>query len=157
MIYKFWSSRASVHLYVRIFARSYTSACDKQLSLSGHGQEANWTARQLFTRNRIQQRKYKKRRGKVRALIIWVFLVMEIRYFKVFSTVEPTLFNVCEYWFLKDQNRLRDLPSRLFVPSTGSGKYTARREIYSRWRCFWYNCFGNTGTYGGSVILDPDF
>ena len=28
MIYKFWSSRASVHLYVRIFARSYTSACD---------------------------------------------------------------------------------------------------------------------------------
>ena len=34
---------------------------------------------------------------------------MEIRYFKVFSTVEPTLFNVCEYWFLKDQNRLRDI------------------------------------------------
>ena len=34
---------------------------------------------------------------------------MEIRYSKVFSTVEPTLFNVCEYWFLKDQNWLRDL------------------------------------------------
>ena len=34
---------------------------------------------------------------------------MKIRYSKVFTTVEPTLFNVCEYWFLKDQSRLRDL------------------------------------------------
>jgi len=31
------------------------------------------------------------------------------RYSKVFTTIEPTLFNVCEYWFLKDQNRVRDL------------------------------------------------
>lgn len=31
------------------------------------------------------------------------------RYSKSFTTVEPTLFNVCEYWFNKDQNRIRDL------------------------------------------------
>lgn len=31
------------------------------------------------------------------------------RYSKTFSTIEPTLFNVCEYWFNKDQNRLQDL------------------------------------------------
>jgi tRNA (adenine-N(1)-)-methyltransferase non-catalytic subunit len=31
------------------------------------------------------------------------------RYSKTFSTIEPTLFNVCEYWFVKDQNRIRDL------------------------------------------------
>jgi tRNA (adenine-N(1)-)-methyltransferase non-catalytic subunit len=31
------------------------------------------------------------------------------RYSKSFSTIEPTLFNVNEYWFNKDQNRLRDI------------------------------------------------
>ncbi len=31
------------------------------------------------------------------------------RYSKGFTTVIPTLFNVCEYWFNKDQNRLRDI------------------------------------------------
>ena len=31
------------------------------------------------------------------------------RYSKGFSTIIPTLFNVCEYWFNKDQNRLRDV------------------------------------------------
>jgi tRNA (adenine-N(1)-)-methyltransferase non-catalytic subunit len=34
---------------------------------------------------------------------------MRRRYSKSFATVEPTLFNVCEYWFNKDQNRIRDL------------------------------------------------
>ena len=34
---------------------------------------------------------------------------IESRYSKVFSTIEPTLYNVCEYWWLKDQARLRDL------------------------------------------------
>jgi tRNA (adenine58-N1)-methyltransferase non-catalytic subunit len=33
------------------------------------------------------------------------------RYSKYFTTVEPTLFNVCEYWFNKDQNRIRGLRS----------------------------------------------
>jgi tRNA (adenine-N(1)-)-methyltransferase non-catalytic subunit len=31
------------------------------------------------------------------------------RFLKAFTTVEPTIFNVCEYWFNKDQNRIRDL------------------------------------------------
>ncbi|KDQ63239.1 hypothetical protein JAAARDRAFT_188836 [Jaapia argillacea MUCL 33604] len=32
-----------------------------------------------------------------------------LRYAKSFSTVEPTIHNVCEYWFNKDQSRIRDL------------------------------------------------
>ena len=32
-----------------------------------------------------------------------------IRYTKGCATIIPTLFNVCEYWFNKDQNRLRDV------------------------------------------------
>ena len=31
------------------------------------------------------------------------------RYSKMFTIIEPTLHNVCEYWFNKDQNRLRDI------------------------------------------------
>lgn len=31
------------------------------------------------------------------------------RYSKTFTTIEPTLFNVCEYWFKKDQTRIRDI------------------------------------------------
>ena len=31
------------------------------------------------------------------------------RFSKTFATIEPTLFNVCEYWYKKDQNRLRDI------------------------------------------------
>lgn len=31
------------------------------------------------------------------------------RYSKSFTIVEPTLFNVCEYWFNKDHDRLRDI------------------------------------------------
>jgi tRNA (adenine58-N1)-methyltransferase non-catalytic subunit len=27
----------------------------------------------------------------------------------VFTTIEPTVFNVCEYWFKKDQARIRDI------------------------------------------------
>ncbi|KAI0033977.1 Gcd10p-domain-containing protein [Vararia minispora EC-137] len=33
----------------------------------------------------------------------------EAKFLKAFTTVEPTLFNVCEYWFHKDQTRIRDL------------------------------------------------
>ncbi|EIW86980.1 Gcd10p-domain-containing protein [Coniophora puteana RWD-64-598 SS2] len=33
----------------------------------------------------------------------------EAKYMKAFTTVEPTLHNVCEYWFKKDHNRIRDL------------------------------------------------
>lgn len=31
------------------------------------------------------------------------------RYSKSFATIESTLFNVCDYWFKKDQNRIRDI------------------------------------------------
>lgn len=34
---------------------------------------------------------------------------MPFRFSKTFATVEPTLLNVCEYWYTKDQNRLRDI------------------------------------------------
>ncbi|KIY73604.1 Gcd10p-domain-containing protein [Cylindrobasidium torrendii FP15055 ss-10] len=33
----------------------------------------------------------------------------EAKYSKSFTTIEPTLFSVCEYWFNKDKNRIRDI------------------------------------------------
>ncbi|KIM47530.1 hypothetical protein M413DRAFT_439198 [Hebeloma cylindrosporum] len=53
-------------------------------------QHANYSLKTEYSKD-----KYKKRK--------------EAKYSKVFTTIEPTLYNVCEYWFLKDQNRLRDL------------------------------------------------
>ncbi|RXW22686.1 hypothetical protein EST38_g3160 [Candolleomyces aberdarensis] len=35
----------------------------------------------------------------------------EAKYSKIFTTIEPTLLNVCEYWFVKDQVRIRDIRS----------------------------------------------
>ncbi|KAH7930926.1 Gcd10p-domain-containing protein [Leucogyrophana mollusca] len=46
-------------------------------------------------KNEYSKEKYKQRK--------------EAKYSKTFTTVEPNLFNVCEYWFNKDQNRIRDL------------------------------------------------
>jgi tRNA (adenine-N(1)-)-methyltransferase non-catalytic subunit len=34
-----------------------------------------------------------------------------LRFSKNFTVIEPTLHNVAEYWFTKDQNRIRDLRS----------------------------------------------
>jgi tRNA (adenine58-N1)-methyltransferase non-catalytic subunit len=31
------------------------------------------------------------------------------RFSKFFTVLEPTLFNISDYWFSKDQNRIRDL------------------------------------------------
>jgi tRNA (adenine-N(1)-)-methyltransferase non-catalytic subunit len=41
----------------------------------------------------------------------WQFIQLgyDRRYSKTFTTIEPTLFNVCEYWFKKDQMRIRDI------------------------------------------------
>jgi tRNA (adenine58-N1)-methyltransferase non-catalytic subunit len=36
-------------------------------------------------------------------------LRLSFRYSKSFTTIEPTIFNVCEYWFHKDQSRIRDI------------------------------------------------
>lgn len=33
----------------------------------------------------------------------------EAKYSKTFTTIEPTLFNICDYWFNKDQTRIRDI------------------------------------------------
>ncbi|KAI1793101.1 Gcd10p-domain-containing protein [Ganoderma leucocontextum] len=53
-------------------------------------QHANYSLKTEYSKE-----KYKKRK--------------EMKYSKSFSVVEPTMFNVCEYWFNKDQNRLRDI------------------------------------------------
>jgi len=53
-------------------------------------QHANYSLKTEYSKE-----KYKKRK--------------EAKYSKSFTTVIPTLFNVCEYWFLKDHDRLRDI------------------------------------------------
>ncbi|KAJ6621065.1 Gcd10p family-domain-containing protein [Mycena sp. CBHHK59/15] len=53
-------------------------------------QHANYSLKTEYSKE-----KYKKRK--------------EAKYSKSFTTIEPTLFNVCEYWFKKDQNRIRDI------------------------------------------------
>ncbi|EJF67268.1 Gcd10p-domain-containing protein [Dichomitus squalens LYAD-421 SS1] len=53
-------------------------------------QHANYSLKTEYSKE-----KYKKRK--------------EMKYSKSFSVIEPTMFNVCEYWFHKDQNRLRDI------------------------------------------------
>ncbi|KAJ3011692.1 hypothetical protein NUW54_g2085 [Trametes sanguinea] len=53
-------------------------------------QHANYSLKTEYSKE-----KYKKRK--------------EMKYSKSFSVIEPTMHNVCEYWFNKDQNRLRDI------------------------------------------------
>ncbi|KAF7307171.1 hypothetical protein MIND_00510700 [Mycena indigotica] len=53
-------------------------------------QHANYSLKTEYSKE-----KYKKRK--------------EAKYSKTFTTVEPTLFNVCEYWFNKDPDRVRDI------------------------------------------------
>ncbi|KAI3622705.1 eukaryotic translation initiation factor 3 62 kda subunit [Moniliophthora roreri] len=53
-------------------------------------QHANYSLKTEYSKE-----KYKKRK--------------EAKYSKSFTTIEPTLFNVCDYWFKKDQNRIRDI------------------------------------------------
>ncbi|KAK7063971.1 Adenine(58)-N(1)-methyltransferase non-catalytic subunit TRM6 [Favolaschia claudopus] len=53
-------------------------------------QHANYSLKTEYSKE-----KYKKRK--------------EAKYSKSFTTIEPTLFNVCEYWFKKDQTRIRDI------------------------------------------------
>ncbi|TRM66234.1 Gcd10p family-domain-containing protein [Schizophyllum amplum] len=53
-------------------------------------QHANYALKTEYSKE-----KYKKRK--------------EAKYLKAFTTVEPTLFNVCNYWFNKDNNRIRDM------------------------------------------------
>ncbi|CCM04469.1 uncharacterized protein FIBRA_06649 [Fibroporia radiculosa] len=53
-------------------------------------QHANYSLKTEYSKE-----KYKKRK--------------EAKYSKYFTVVDPTVFNVCDYWFNKDQNRLRDI------------------------------------------------
>ncbi|CAK5264273.1 unnamed protein product [Mycena citricolor] len=53
-------------------------------------QHANYSLKTEYSKE-----KYKKRK--------------EAKYGKVFTCIEPTLFNVCEYWFRKDPARVRDI------------------------------------------------
>ncbi|KAF7337502.1 hypothetical protein MSAN_02223200 [Mycena sanguinolenta] len=53
-------------------------------------QHANYSLKTEYSKE-----KYKKRK--------------EAKYSKTFTTIEPTLFNVCEYWFQKDPARIRDI------------------------------------------------
>jgi tRNA (adenine58-N1)-methyltransferase non-catalytic subunit len=41
--------------------------------------------------------------------LLLVKLIYQGRYSKTFSTVEPTIYDVCDHWFKKDQNRIRDI------------------------------------------------
>ncbi|KAJ4002289.1 Gcd10p family-domain-containing protein [Lentinula boryana] len=53
-------------------------------------QHANYSLKTEYSKD-----KYKKRK--------------EAKYSKSFTTIEPTIYNVCNYWFNKDQNRIRDI------------------------------------------------
>ncbi|KAJ7040317.1 Gcd10p family-domain-containing protein [Mycena alexandri] len=53
-------------------------------------QHANYSLKTEYSKE-----KYKKRK--------------EAKYSKIFTTIDPTLFNVCEHWFRKDQTRIRDI------------------------------------------------
>ncbi|KAF5388511.1 hypothetical protein D9757_004710 [Collybiopsis confluens] len=53
-------------------------------------QHANYSLKTEYSKD-----KYRKRK--------------EAKYSKSFTTIEPTIHNVCDYWFNKDQNRIRDI------------------------------------------------
>lgn len=53
-------------------------------------QHANYSMKTEYSKEKYRQRK-------------------EAKYSKTFSTVEPTIHNVCDHWFKKDQNRIRDI------------------------------------------------
>ncbi|KAI9570312.1 Gcd10p-domain-containing protein [Boletus coccyginus] len=53
-------------------------------------QHANYSLKTEYSKD-----KYRKRK--------------EAKYSKSFETIEPTMYNICEYWFRKDQNRIRDI------------------------------------------------
>ncbi|KAF8846096.1 Gcd10p-domain-containing protein [Paxillus ammoniavirescens] len=53
-------------------------------------QHANYSLKTEYSKD-----KYRKRK--------------EAKYSKSFETIEPTIYNICDYWFKKDQNRIRDI------------------------------------------------
>ncbi|OBZ80015.1 tRNA (adenine(58)-N(1))-methyltransferase non-catalytic subunit TRM6 [Grifola frondosa] len=85
--------RSGLHASVSVLAlfksipNLYTVSGNYQKQIEQH---ANYSLKTEYSKE-----KYKKRK--------------EAKYSKSFTVIEPTLFNVCEYWFNKDQNRLRDI------------------------------------------------
>ncbi|KAF9270671.1 Gcd10p-domain-containing protein [Marasmius fiardii PR-910] len=73
-------------------------------------QHANYSLKTEYSKE-----KYKKRKEAKCALLLLPSFHPDLRglpsrrYSKSFTTIEPTLFNVCDYWFNKDQNRIRDI------------------------------------------------
>ena len=71
-------------------------------------QHANYSLKTEYSKEKYKKRKEAKyvTRSQSNEMLTHFF-----RYSKYFTTVEPTLFNVCEYWCNKDQSRIRDLRS----------------------------------------------
>jgi tRNA (adenine-N(1)-)-methyltransferase non-catalytic subunit len=71
-------------------------------------QHANYSLKTEYSKEKYKKRKEVKY-DNIHKLYQRSVLNKLIRYSKSFTTVEPTLFNVCEYWFSKDQARIRDI------------------------------------------------
>ena len=69
-------------------------------------QHANYQLKTEYSKE-----KYKKRKEAKYALALCLrpYINTAPRFSKGFTTIIPTLFNVCEYWFNKDPTRLRDI------------------------------------------------
>jgi tRNA (adenine58-N1)-methyltransferase non-catalytic subunit len=72
-------------------------------------QHANYSLKTEYSKE-----KYKKRKeAKYAQLRLHTYTKSRTlttrRYSKIFTTIEPTFHNICEYWFMKDQARIRDI------------------------------------------------
>ena len=78
----------------------------------GYNKGSNRATRELFPKNGVQQGQIQETEGgKVsdRTRAVHAHSDVSHRYSKSFETIEPTIYNICEYWFKKDQNRIRDI------------------------------------------------
>ncbi|KAF9245843.1 Gcd10p-domain-containing protein [Melanogaster broomeanus] len=65
-----------------------------------------------FLKTEYSKDKYRKRK--------------EAKYSKSFETIEPTIYNICDYWFQKDQNRIRDIRPDSLSPAAQLGQCEGR-------------------------------
>lgn len=102
-----WSNRVSMHRYAPVFVPCIISLISHQEIIKKQiEQHANYSLKTEYSKD-----KYKKRKeAKYVTLAMWGFFWMiACRYSKAFTTIEPTVYNVCDYWFNKDQSRIRDI------------------------------------------------
>lgn len=88
------------------FFKSHTKSQDiinKQIEM-----HANYSLKTEYSKDKYKKRKEAKY---VHCLFarIGVLRLQGERYSRSFTTIEPTLFNVCEYWYNKDHSRIRDI------------------------------------------------